>query len=368
MNPFRQLLQSRRFRVFDPILAGATVRERAIACIAAPLAIALTITICHWIVGGSTHLPWIIAPIGASTVMLFTIPASPLAQPWPIIGGSTLSAIVGVTVAYLVPEPVLGAAIAVSLAIAVMSLARCLHPPGGGIAMLAVLGGEPVTAAGFLFPFTPVAMNVLVLVTIGYTFHKLMGRRYPHVPARDERNNHGTVDLPPTARSGFNDADVDAALANLDATFDIDRQDLKRLLLQVQMQALVRSHGDLKCADIMSRDVIKVRLGDTVETTAALLLRHNIRTLPVVDRDGRLVGTVGLRELANASGTVDRLMSLPATASEDAPAMSLVSILTDGRTQAVIIVDAERRILGLITQTDLLSTLARALPETRQAA
>ncbi|MER8441560.1 CBS domain-containing protein, partial [Mesorhizobium sp. M1393] len=90
-----------------------------------------------------------------------------------------------------------------------------------------------------------------------------------------------------------------------------------------------------------------------------LLLDHNIRTLPVTDPEGGLVGVVGLRELTKATDTVRAVMSKAGTASPDTPAMSLLPVLTDGRRHAVVIVDAERRIIGLITQTDLLAAAAR---------
>ncbi|TIO12692.1 MAG: CBS domain-containing protein, partial [Mesorhizobium sp.] len=48
------------------------------------------------------------------------------------------------------------------------------------------------------------------------------------------------------------------------------------------------------------------------------------------------------------------------TASPETPAMSLLPLLTDGRSHAAVIVDAGRHILGLITQTDLLAAAARA--------
>ncbi|MER9223997.1 CBS domain-containing protein, partial [Mesorhizobium sp. M0644] len=90
-----------------------------------------------------------------------------------------------------------------------------------------------------------------------------------------------------------------------------------------------------------------------------LLLDHNIRTLPVTDAEGGLVGVVGLREMTKATDTVRAVMSKASTASPDTPAMSLLPVLTDGRSHAAVIVDAERRIIGLITQTDLLAAAAR---------
>ena len=346
------------FRLFVPILAGATLRERLIACIGAMIGIALTGAIGALVLGNGPHVPLLVAPMGASAVLLFAVPASPLAQPWSIIGGNTISALIGVIVAHFVHEPALATGIAVALAIAAMSFARCLHPPGGAAALTAVLGGPAVISVGFLFPFVPVALNSIMLVALGYGFHRLSRRTYPHRPAA-AANAHGTADPPAVQRVGFQPEDIDTALGALDETFDIDRGDLERLLRQVELQAMVRSHRTLLCKDIMSRDVVSVPEHASADQARQQLLSHNIRTLPVIDVEARLVGAVGLRELTQISETVRDVMSNAGTASPDTPAMSLLPILTDGRSHAVVIVDSERHILGLITQTDLLAATAR---------
>ncbi|MES0050741.1 HPP family protein [Mesorhizobium sp. M0053] len=347
------------FRLFVPILAGATLRERLIACIGAMIGIALTGAIGALVLGNGPHVPLLVAPMGASAVLLFAVPASPLAQPWSIIGGNTISALVGVIVAHFVHQPVLATGIAVAMAIAAMSFSRCLHPPGGAAALTAVLGGPAVIGAGFLFPFVPVALNSMMLVALGYAFHRLSRRSYPHVPTPAPKSTHGTIDPPAQERIGFRAEDIDAALAALDETFDIDRNDLEQLLRQVELQATMRAHRTMLCEDIMSRDVISVDEHASADRARHLLLDHNIRTLPVVDKDARLVGTVGLRELARADEAVGSVTSTASTAAACTPAMALLPVLTDGRTHAVIILDGDSRILGLITQTDLLAATAR---------
>ena len=86
-------------------------------------------------------LTWIVAPMGASAVLVFGVPASPLAQPWAVVGGNTLSALVAVTCMHIAGPVNLAAAAAVALAIAVMFATRSLHPPGGATALLIVLSG-----------------------------------------------------------------------------------------------------------------------------------------------------------------------------------------------------------------------------------
>ncbi|QFY63173.1 HPP family protein (plasmid) [Rhizobium grahamii] len=349
-------------RWFHPILAGARLSDRLLACAGALVAIALTGLLCGMLFGEGSHLPLIVAPMGASAVLLFAVPASPLAQPWSIIGGNTISALMGVVAASLIHDPIIATGVGVSLAIAAMSFTRCLHPPGGAAALTAVLGGPVVASWGMLFPFVPVALNSCLLVAIGLLFHKLSRHNYPHVVAAPA-NTHLTADPPSSQRAGFVDEDIDAALATFNETFDIDRADLGRILRQAELEAIARSNAEIRCADIMSRDVVTVDVDATVEQARWLLLNHNVRTLPVLDQNRKLVGTVGLRELAVASGTVERLASEATTARADDVALELLSVLTNGRTHAVIIVDDDQKILGLISQTDLLSAVARSLPK-----
>lgn len=351
-----------RLPVFAPILTGATLGDRLIGCLGALIGICLTGLVCNLAIGGDPQLPLIVAPMGASAVLLFAVPASPLAQPWPIVGGNTISALVGVAVAHLVSDPLLAVGLAVSLAILAMSLTRSLHPPGGAAALTAVIGGAAVTRAGFWFPLVPVAINALILVALGVLFHRLAGRRYPHRQAPAPVNVHETRDPPPALRVGFTSADIDAAVEKFNETLDISRADLDALLREVEQEALLRQHGTLSCGDVMSRDVVTVMENETPAEARRLLLLHNIRTLPVLDPTGRLIGQVGLRELAAAE---DDLAGLPLAAAITAkakdPVMALLPRLTDGLSHIVIITDDEDLVQGVVSQTDLLATVAQSL-------
>ena len=352
-----------KFQLFVPILAGATLKERLIGCLGALVGICLTGLVCGLVMGQDPHLPMIVAPIGASAVLLFAVPASPLAQPWSIVGGNTLSAVVGVAVSAFVQDPAVAIGLAVSLAILVMSLTRSLHPPGGAAALTAVIGGAAVARSGFWFPLVPIAINSLILVALGMLFHRLAGRQYPHRPAVVPANTHGTADLPAALRVGFNAEDIDNAITSLNETLDVSRADIDTLLRQVELQALMRQRGDLTCADIMSRDVVTVAAGAAPGEASALLLDHDIRTLPVVDDEGRLAGTVGLRERAAAAPSDPLPVSEAATAGPSDPAIGLLPRLTDGTIHAVVVLDEERRVVGIISQTDLLATLAKSLSQ-----
>ncbi len=229
---FRAILNTTR--IFVPLLAGASLRDRVIASIGAVLGIGFVGLTCVALFPSS--IPWIVAPMGASAVLLFAVPASPLAQPWSIAGGNVISAFVGAVVAQVVPDPAIAAAVAVALAILTMSLLRCLHPPGGAAALSAVLGGYALFSAHVLEFLTVVLVNSLLLVAIGWIFHRFSGHSYPHRAKPVEGKA-----LSPAPASGLLMDDIDKALDDLGETFDISREDLALLLERAEVHAAERS-------------------------------------------------------------------------------------------------------------------------------
>lgn len=218
-----------KYRLFNPILAGASLRDRSIASIGAVMGVALAA-----LAGiGAQHIfpgaVWLSASIGASAVLVFAIPASPMAQPWPVIGGNVISALVGVLLFKLFGSSVVVAAFAVGVAIIAMSLTRSLHPPGGGTALIGVIGGSAVGSLGFAFPLGIVLVNAITLVFAGWAFHKLTSHSYPH-----------KVETAPKMPSGLLRADIDQAILDTGETFDINLADLEELLLRAEMIAEAR--------------------------------------------------------------------------------------------------------------------------------
>lgn len=344
-------------RLFAPILPGATFADRLLACAGALVGIAVTGLIGLFSFGRDPHLPFLVAPLGASAVLVYAVPTSPLAQPWAVVGGNSVGALVGILVAQLVPNPLLAAGCAVALSIAAMSLARCLHPPGGAAALLGVLGGPAVLATGPLYAFTPVAVDSAVLVAAGILFHRMSRHRYPHRAPKPVANAHLTRDVAPERRVGFDARDVDAALADIGETFDIDREDLDLLLRRIELRAIARQKGDPTCADVMSRDLVTIGLQADLDAARALMLWHAIRSLPVVGEKGRLAGMVTLAELARAPGRVRDHMRPPLTVRAGDAAFDLVGNLSDGERHAAVVIDEASRPIGMITQTDLLAAL-----------
>jgi CBS domain-containing membrane protein len=210
---------------FALLLAGANWRERTIAGIGALIGVGLCAAISTLVAPG--HGLLLAAPLGASAVLLFAVPSSPLAQPWPIVGGNIVSALVGVAVARLLGHSALAVGVAVGVAILAMSVLRCLHAPGGGTVLLPVLA-PAVFAQGYGFAFVPVGLNAIALAAIGIAFHRVSGHSYPHRPMK-------IADRPRLLME-----DIDAALEESGESFDVSREDLEALLDRAERHAIAR--------------------------------------------------------------------------------------------------------------------------------
>lgn len=124
-----------------------------------------------------------IGSFGASAVLLYGAPRSPLAQPRNLMGGHVVSAIVGVAAFQLLQHtPWLAQAMAVASAIAAMHLTRTLHPPGGATALIAVIGSEGVHQLGWWYVIVPATLGPLILLLVALLVNNITDtRRYPDV-------------------------------------------------------------------------------------------------------------------------------------------------------------------------------------------
>ncbi len=343
-----------RIRLFRPILAGATLRDRILACLGALAGIALTAYVSAVAAGNVTDLLWIVPPMGASAVLLFAVPASPMAQPWPAIGGNVISALIGIAVAHFMPLSALSAGIAVASAIAAMSLLRCLHPPGGAAALVGLFAGA---SSSYWFPLMPVGVNAVILTASAWVYHRMSGHTYPHAPAAPATAPKSAQELPWT----FSRTDIASALDEMGETFDIDTADLETLLRTIEQRALARSYKQLTCRDLMSTGLISVAASAPPEEARAKLVASDVRRLPVLDAEGRIVGAIGLRDLVRPAATVRALMTPAATAAPEANAIDLLGRYAHDRVHAVFIVDEDRKPIGVVTEANWLAVLTRGL-------
>jgi len=122
-----------------------------------------------------TGIPLLIAPFGATAVLIFGQPKSPLAQPANVLGGYLLAALVGSLAMALFPGLWWAAAIAVGLAIAGMLMLRVTHPPAGAVPLVAL--GSHLSA---LTLFTVVGLGGLLLIAIAVLHHLIPPKQqYP---------------------------------------------------------------------------------------------------------------------------------------------------------------------------------------------
>ncbi len=123
----------------------------------------------------SLHIALLIAPFGASCVLVFALPHSPLAQPRNVIGGHVLSAAVGVCAYAFFGTAPWSSALAVGLAIALMELTGTLHPPAGADPIVALLA-----KAGWTFILSPVLAGAVLIVVVAFAYHRILSQRpYP---------------------------------------------------------------------------------------------------------------------------------------------------------------------------------------------
>lgn len=330
---------------------------------------------------------WIIAPVGASAVILFALSHSPLAQPWSVFGGYCMAAASALACNLFIPWPFLAAAVAVAATVWLMARFNCFHPPGGALALFLVLDG-PREASGLPAVTALVLVNVLVILLAAVFINNLLlGRRYPFIGEK-AANPHRTRDAAPMSRTSLSHADLEHAVRQLDTFVDVQEGELVRLYNLAVNHAFNR-HLGLSCGEIMSRDVVTVEFGTELEAGWNTLRAHKIKALPVVDAFGRLIGilTVAdfLRQMddTTAAGLAVRLQGLlrrtPGETSEkaevvgqimtpqvyaasvDTPIAELAARLSDMNLHHIPVLDDTRRVVGMVTQSDLIAALHKRI-------
>lgn len=150
--------------------------ERVRAAVGAFVGLASVFLIAKYLgeLAGSSE--WLMASLGASALLVFVLPGSPMAQPWAVIGGNTVSALVGIASYLLIPEPLLAMPLAVSLSILAMFSLRCLHPPAAAVALIVILGH----IGHFHYAIFPVMIDSILLILLGAAYSNLTGKLYPN--------------------------------------------------------------------------------------------------------------------------------------------------------------------------------------------
>lgn len=371
-------------RSLGPAVARVPAREALRAGFGALIGLALTgLFLLSPVVDLDLGL-YLVAPFGASSVLLFAVPNSPLAQPWSAIIGNTVAALVGVAVCLLVKDPALRIALAVGLAITATILCRAIHPPAGAVAMTAAMSPDAIAHLGFWFALTPIAVGTISLVLLATVYARLTGRHYPFRQF-DDPSSHGTRDRNPMERLGLSEEELTGILERYRQSFNLGVEDLARLIGAAELQAAAQSSGPLTAQDIMSRNLVTVSPETPLGEIADLFRQHRFTSLPVVGTEQTFQGVIFQMHLISQARDdalrldrgfgaafrrlLDKGREKPVTAADimsvagprattGTPIGALLPMMAEGDTDAVPVLEYGK-IVGIVTRTDLVVALAR---------
>jgi CBS domain-containing membrane protein len=371
-------------RGFGPAVGGSSPTEAVRAGIGAAVGLGVSAL---FLLSPSVNLQtglYLIAPFGATSVLIFAVPNSPLAQPWSAIMGNTVAAIVGVAVCMMIDDPAWRVALAIGISIAAMMAIRAVHPPAGAVALTAVLSPDAIEHLGFRFALTPVAVGTTILVVLAMIYARSTGRHYPFRQFDDDTATR-TQDPAPIERIGLSEAELTELLQRYRQTLNLGVEDLARLIGAAEVQAASHRTGPLSAGDVMSKDLVTVGPDTPLSEVAELFRRHGFTALPVVEGGGKYLGIVFQIHLirraredaerlergfgAAMSRLLERRRVQPvraadvmavasARATPRAPMGALLPMLAEGHCDAVPILE-RGRIVGIVTRADLVAVLAR---------
>ena len=126
----------------------------------------------------------------------------------------------------------------------------------------------------------------------------------------------------------------------------------------------------------MSAPPITISEDTDFKSALGLMQKHRIRRLPVVDERGVLIGIVAERDLLVAA---DRYLTSPVdvarimtrqvvTVGDTTPVVDAAILMMERKIGGLPVVDPSRKLLGIITETDLLKALIAMLRRDEQSA
>jgi len=224
------LKKIRLFLAIEP--DSVSITEKLVASLGGLIGITL-ISMISFQVTGASGSALIVPSMGASAVLVFAVPHGKLSQPWALIGGNLISALVGVTCYKLVPDAFLAAGLAVGLAIGMMHLFGCIHPPGGATALAAVIGGPAIHSLGYGYVLMPILLNVSIIFMVAIVFNNFFPwRRYPSAAMmRFTDQKKPKASQPETNSANLVDKQaIEKAVADMDLVMDVTTEDLQRVI------------------------------------------------------------------------------------------------------------------------------------------
>jgi CBS-domain-containing membrane protein len=120
----------------------------------------------------TANLALLVAPFGATFVLVFALPESPLVKPRNIIGGYLISTITGLGFYELLGNNSLSLGLAFGLTFVLMQLTKTLHPPAGSVPILIMF-----SEIDWTFVLTPILVGV-ILILLYEKFYKFVLKKF----------------------------------------------------------------------------------------------------------------------------------------------------------------------------------------------
>lgn len=214
---------------FKTGIGAAPLLEKVKSGLAAACGIFILAFTLH-ILGGQHYPVMLLASMGASAALLFSVPHSPMAQPWSLVGGHLVSALMGWLTIHLIPDPTLAAAVTVGAAVFAMYVLNCLHPPGAATGLVCVLNASAFQAAGGAWLLWIIGSNASILLFSAWLVNRLIpGRHYPAQP---------TVPVPkPLNHPLLTAENIAWALSKMDSSIDVSEEDLLEIYTRAAQHA-----------------------------------------------------------------------------------------------------------------------------------
>jgi DNA-binding GntR family transcriptional regulator len=140
-------------------------RDQLGAALQLAISVMLVAQVNRWLIG-SSGIPPLITPTAATGAILFLVPESIFARTRAVLGGSLISALIGVLVFQAVPNPVIACAFAASGAALAMHVLECSHPPGIAFAVAPIVGNDAVHNAGLSIVLFPIGLDCILLLSM----------------------------------------------------------------------------------------------------------------------------------------------------------------------------------------------------------
>ena len=291
---------SKFFKRFDPT-SRVSMMEMLTSAISAGIALAIVAWVSKQSLSG-TNLPFILASMGATAVILFAAPNSPMGRPWPLLGGHFIAAFIGISCGKLSPNLLITVPLAIGLVIFAMHYFRCIHPPGGATTLLTLLGGPEVSAIGYQFMLTPLAINLLILALLAAVLNKLRSEKTRYVQVKipsgwQQRQQTNTAPR-------FKSQDLEAAIHSLDSYIDIDTKQLAQIYEMAEQQSYARKLGTVSCQEVMQQAISR-EYGDSLQEAWTQLSQHHQQAIVVIDRGHHIKGILTLSDFIKHAQAFD---------------------------------------------------------------